>query len=135
MKQAEIVLPDNYSGYEALSEFIVLFARKEAYSPLFLDRLQLAMKEAFVNAVKHGNRERRDLVVSCIFTVLGEMLLVSVRDCGKGFNLDELPDPVDSMNLFRLSGRGLYIIRSIAEAIAIERDGDGSVLKMLYRPH
>jgi len=52
-----------------------------------------------------------------------------------GFNPDELPDPLDPQNLFRLSGRGIYIIRSIAEIIALERDGNGSVLKLRYRPY
>jgi serine/threonine-protein kinase RsbW len=135
MKRAEMVLQGGYSGYEALHGFTALFAEGEGYSNLFVEKLQLAMKEAFVNAVKHGNRERSDLSVSCVFTVIEEMLLVSVRDSGEGFNPDELPNPLDSRNLFRLSGRGIYIIQSISEAITLERDQDGSVLTMLYHPH
>ncbi len=135
MKRAEIVLSGSYSGYGALNEFVALFAESEGYSNLCVERLQLAMKEAFVNAVKHGNRERSDLSVTCVFTVVEEMLLISVRDSGKGFNLDELPDPRDPQNLFRLSGRGIYIIRSIAEIIALERDQNGSLLRLRYRPH
>jgi serine/threonine-protein kinase RsbW len=135
MKRAEIVLPGGYSAYGALNEFIALFAEGEGYSNLFVEKLQLAMKEAFVNAVKHGNKEQIDLSVSCVFTVVEEMLLVSVRDSGEGFNLDDLPNPLDSRNLFRLSGRGIYIIQSIAKAITFERDQDGSVLTMHYHPH
>ena len=135
MKRAEIVLTGSYSGYGALNEFIDLFAEGEGYSNLCVEKLQLAMKEAFVNAVRHGNREQSELSVSCVFAVFEDVLLISVRDSGKGFNPYELPDPLDPQNLFRLSGRGIYIIRSIAEIIALERDGNGSVLKLRYRPY
>ena len=135
MKRTEILLTGGYSAYGAMAEFIALFAESEGYSNLFVQKLQLAMKEAFVNAVKHGNKERDDLTVSCVFIVIGDMLLVSVRDSGKGFNPDELPDPVDPRNLFRLSGRGLYIIRSIAESITHQCVRDGSVVTMRYCPY
>ncbi len=133
MKRAEIVLQGGYSGYEALNGFIASFAEGEGYSDLFLERLQLAMKEAFVNAVKHGNREQNGLSVTCTLAVMAGTLVASVRDCGKGFNPDELPNPVDPRNLLRLSGRGLYIIRSIAESTALEHDDEGSVVTLRFR--
>lgn len=135
MKRAEILLPGGYSAYGALDEFIASFAKSEGYSNLFVEKLQLSMKEAFVNAVKHGNKEQDDLTVSCVFTVLEDLLMVTVRDSGTGFNPDKLPDPVDHMNLFRLSGRGVYIMRSIAEAITHARERDGFVLTMRYCPY
>ena len=135
MKRADIVLPGSYYGYGALNEFIASFAKEAGYSKVFVEGLQLTLKEAFVNAVKHGNRERDDLTVSIAFTVVADTLLVSVRDCGTGFNPDELPNPLDSRNLSRLSGRGVYIIRSIADIIALEHDRDGSVLMLRYHPY
>ncbi|MGB7512499.1 MAG: ATP-binding protein [Pelodictyon phaeoclathratiforme] len=134
MRRADIMLQGNSSAYEVLYRFVALFSQDEGYSTLFFEELQLTMKEAFVNAVKHGNKERGDLNVSITLTASAEVLLASVRDCGKGFNLDELPNPVDPRNLFRLSGRGLYIIRSIAEIIACERDGDGWLLTLRFHP-
>jgi len=62
-------------------------------------------------------------------------LLASVKDCGQGFNPDELPDPVNLQNLFKLSGRGIYIIRSIAEIISLENEPDGSTLTLRYIPY
>jgi len=134
MRRAEIVLQGGYSGYEVLSGFIASFAVCEGYCDLFLERLQLAMKEAFVNAVKHGNREQNSLSVTCTLAAMAGTLVASVKDCGKGFDLDELPDPVDPRNLLRLSGRGLYIIRSIAESIALECERGGAVLVLCFRP-
>ncbi len=134
MKRAEIELQDGYSGYEALNGFIASFAEGEGYSDLFLEQLQLTLKEAFVNAVKHGNREQNGLGVTCTFVAVAGVLFVSVKDCGKGFDLDKVPNPAVPQNLFRLSGRGLYIIRSIAESMALEGGSEGSVLTLHFRP-
>ena len=102
---------------------------------MFTEDLQLSVKEAFVNAVKHGNREQDGLTISCTLAAVSDTLLVSFRDCGKGFNPEEVPNPVDSGNLFKLSGRGVYIIKNIADIISLERDRYGSVLKLRYVPY
>lgn len=134
MKQADIVLPGLYSEYESLRKFISSFAQDEGYSGQFIDGLQLTLKEAFVNAIRHGNKEQSDLTVSFRLIAEESSLLVSVKDCGKGFNPDELPNPVDLQNMFKLSGRGIYIIRSIAEIISLENELDGSTLTLRYIP-
>ena len=135
MKRAEIVLSSRYSEYHDLYDFINSFSQREGYSALFLYGLQLTMKEAFVNAVKHGNRERDDLTVSCSLTAETKTLFASIRDSGKGFNPYDLPNPADPRNLLKLCGRGVYIIRSIAEIIGLERDNDGSTLLLRYIPY
>ena len=135
MKHTDIVLPGLYSEYEALHRFVALFAQREGYSVRFIDGLQLTLKEAFVNAIRHGNREQGDLTVSIRLIAEESALLASVKDCGKGFNPDELPDPVNRQNIFKLSGRGIYIIRSIAEIISLENEPDGSTLTLRYIPY
>jgi len=135
MKHSEIVLSGRYSEYNTLYDFILNFSECEGYSRAFTDSLQLSMKEAYVNAVKHGNAERDDLTVSCRFTAAANWLQVSIRDCGPGFNPDDLPNPADPVNRLTLSGRGVYIIRSIAEIIGLERNNDGSTLMLHYIPY
>lgn len=135
MKRAEIVLYGKYSAYGALNAFIASFAESQGYSDMFTEDLQLTLKEAFVNAVKHGNREQDGLTISCTLAAASDSLLVFFRDCGHGFNPEEVPSPVDSGNLFKLSGRGVYIIKNIAEIISLERDRCGSVLKLRYFPY
>ena len=132
MIRSEIVLSGGYSGYNALYDFIMSIAEMEGYSTLFTDSLQLSIKEAFVNAVKHGNRERDDLPVTCSFEVEANSLKVAIRDCGKGFNPDGLPNPLDRRDLLQQSGRGVHIIRNVAEIIGLECDNAGSTLMLRY---
>jgi anti-sigma regulatory factor (Ser/Thr protein kinase) len=135
MIRSEIVFSGGCSGYMALYDFVMSIAESEEYSNEFIDALQLSIKEAFVNAVRHGNRDRDDLTVTCSFEVAVNSLKVSIRDCGKGFNPDDLPNPCDTPDLLKKSGRGVHIIRSIAEIIGIECDADGSTLMLRYIPY
>ncbi len=135
MIHSEIVLSGRYSQYTVLHDFLISIAEREKYSDLFIESLQLSLKEAFVNAVKHGNREKSDLTVTFSFVIATNSLTVSVRDCGNGFNPDKIPDPSDALNLLKQSGRGIHIIRSVAEIISLERDNDGSTLMLRYIPY
>ncbi len=135
MIHSEIVLSGRYSQYTVLHDFLISIAEREKYSDLFIESLQLSLKEAFVNAVKHGNREKSDLTVTFSFVIATNSLTVSIRDCGNGFNPDKIPDPSDALNLLKQSGRGIHIIRSVAEIISLERDNDGSTLMLRYIPY
>jgi anti-sigma regulatory factor (Ser/Thr protein kinase) len=135
MIRSEILLSGGYSGYIALYDFVISLCEREYYSNEFIDALQLSIKEAFVNAVRHGNSDRDDLTVTCSFEVAANSLNVSIMDCGKGFNPDDLANPCDFQDLLQKSGRGVHIIRSIAEIIGIERDTDGSTLMLRYIPY
>lgn len=134
MKHAEIVLSGGYSAYGELQEFIDAFACDMSYGRNFTDDLQLSLKEAFVNAVKHGNGERQDLPVRCTLTSAGHRLEASVRDCGAWFDAEALPDPCIRSYRMKLSGRGVHIIRSKAELAVIEHEGAGKTLLMSYLP-
>ncbi|NTU58293.1 MAG: ATP-binding protein [Chlorobiaceae bacterium] len=112
--------------------------RIEGYSEKFIPVLELAVHEAFVNAVLHGNKECPDGPVSVVFrcrqSVSGRSLQVDVADCGKGFDLKKLDTPADDDESSALNGRGLRIIRHFAESIDIGTSSDGSVLSLHYIP-
>ena len=135
MKQSYIVLPSRYGVYESLREFVASFVVEQRYSDQFVAGLQLSVKEAFVNAVKHGNGERDNLTISCTLVADDRTLLVSMQDCGNGFQLADQPNPLDPPHCFKLSGRGLSIIRSVAESVTLERHRDGSALLLRYIPY
>ncbi len=135
MTCAGIVLFGGYSAYRNFYDFIAAFSGSQRYSNPFVEGLQLTMKEAFVNAVKHGNGEQEGLSVSCLLTSAAQSLIASIRDCGKGFDPAAVLYPADSNALLKPSGRGVFIIRSIAEIIALERDREGSSLLLRYIPY
>ncbi|TLU84707.1 MAG: ATP-binding protein [Chlorobium sp.] len=132
MKRAEVVLTGGYQSYIELQEFIELFAEESGYDRQFTDTLQLTLKEAYVNAVRHGNREKDGLSVTCSLTAGENRLQAAIHDNGSGFDPDELPDPSENGALMKLSGRGIHIIRNFADISVKRHDGKGATLFLRY---
>ncbi len=74
--------------------------------------VRLALDEAIVNAVKHGNRGDPGKAVRVRYQVTPESFLVEVEDEGEGFDPRQVPDPLAPENLERSSGRGLFLRRA-----------------------
>jgi len=73
--------------------------------------VRLALEEALVNAVKHGNRGDPAKEARLRSYVTTEFVLLAVEDDGAGFDPAGVPDPLAPENLERPSGRGLFLIR------------------------
>jgi serine/threonine-protein kinase RsbW len=82
------------------------YPKKDAFAA------RLALEEALVNAVKHGNQGDPSKQVQVRYDLSEERLLVDVEDEGCGFDPAEVPDPLAPENLERSCGRGLHLIRS-----------------------
>ncbi len=133
MKHAEIELTGGYSAYPDLHEFIDTFAVEMRYSGRFTETLHLTLKEAFVNAVKHGNGGREEFPVRCSLNAAEDHLLAAMHDCGNVFDPDTLPDPTVRDFFMRMSGRGVHIIRSMADMAVIGRKaGAGKIIVLSY---
>lgn len=74
--------------------------------------IRLALDEALVNAVKHGNQGDPSKNVRIDFSIDGEQVVLNIEDQGKGFNPDTIPDPTDPKNLGNPNGRGVMLMNA-----------------------
>lgn len=86
-------------------------------------RAKLLINEVVVNAVKHGNRFDSDKEVQLDIDVHDHRVDIRVEDEGNGFDPDAVPDPCIEENLRRDHGRGLFLIKSLADEVCFERGG------------
>jgi serine/threonine-protein kinase RsbW len=86
--------------------------------------IELASREAIANAIVHGNQEDpcKRVYVWCRCTRDGDVS-ITVQDEGDGFESDVVPDPTASENLFRRSGRGIYLIKTLMDEVRFEQGG------------
>jgi serine/threonine-protein kinase RsbW len=77
--------------------------------------LQIAVSEALVNAIVHGNKENPDKFVLIDIEFDDSKLVIRIKDQGEGFNLEEIPDPTNNNNLLKEHGRGIFIIKSFVD--------------------
>jgi serine/threonine-protein kinase RsbW len=94
--------------------------------------LFIALDEAFVNAVKHGNKNDPAKLVKITAELSPTEASFTVEDEGEGFDIREIPDPCDPANLFRASGRGVLLIYNIMDEV--EYNAQGNRVKMVKRP-
>jgi len=94
--------------------------------------LFVALDEAFVNAVKHGNKNDPSKLLRITAELSPKEASFTVEDEGEGFDIREIPDPCDPSNLFRTSGRGVLLIYNIMDEV--EYNAQGNRVKMVKRP-
>ena len=119
-------------------------------------RVSMALREALINAIEHGNleassalRERDDdsyiqlvrsrrheqpycsrRVMLCARETRDEVTYV-IRDDGPGFDVSQLPDPTDPENLQKASGRGILLIRAFMDEVS--HNANGNEITMIKR--
>jgi serine/threonine-protein kinase RsbW len=88
------------------------------------DAIDLALREALVNAIVHGNRRDPLKRVSVEGYILPDRhVLVVVRDEGRGFDPSNLEDPTKPENIERATGRGIFLIRQFMDDVQFRDQG------------
>ena len=86
--------------------------------------IELALREALVNAVVHGNQEnpQKRVYVNCRCTLDGQVS-IRIEDEGNGFEHEAVSDPTSPDNRLRTHGRGIYLIRTLMDHVEFEQGG------------
>ena len=87
--------------------------------------IMVAITEAANNAMSHGNKDNADksVEISCKLDESHELISLIVKDEGPGFDYDNIPDPTTEENLLRSNGRGVFLMRELAQAIFYSNKG------------
>lgn len=86
--------------------------------------LRLAMDEALINAIIHGNRnaEEKKIHIKALFN--SESVAVTVQDEGDGFDRSQLCDPTEAPHLYETHGRGVFLIRQFTHELRFNDKGN-----------
>lgn len=86
--------------------------------------IELAVREALANAIKHGCKNDPSKHVQCTVACDDKRgMLIVVRDSGEGFDPERVPSPLVGENLFRHHGRGIYLINQLMDEVRFEKGG------------
>ena len=85
--------------------------------------LPLVMDEALSNAIQHGNKCKEELKVHVRIYISTRRIVIQIEDQGEGFRIDDSRDPRDLENLYKDSGRGLYLIRELMDSVEFKKGG------------
>jgi serine/threonine-protein kinase RsbW len=96
--------------------------------------IRLALEEALVNAIKHGNQLDRAKAVHIAYRFLADRFEVHITDEGPGFDPSDVPDPTAVENLERPCGRGLMLMRHYMNEVTYSNRGNTVSMSKVFRP-
>jgi serine/threonine-protein kinase RsbW len=131
-EKIEFELPSDLALMNGVLEYLQERVAKLGLIKLERSNLFVALDEAFVNAVKHGNKNDPTKLVRITAELTSKEASFTVEDEGEGFDITKIPDPCDPANLFRTSGRGVLLIYNIMDEV--EYNAQGNRVKMVKRP-
>ncbi len=106
-------------------------AKKAGMDEDAIFRVAMAVREAAVNAVLHGNSYDPDKRITVSFENTGEALVIRIADQGRGLDPETLPNPLAPENLLRGSGRGIFLIRSFMDEVHFKLLNPGTELTLI----
>ena len=119
------------SKIEAIDEAVqkaTAFASDAGFGDDALFGIDMAVREALVNAVKHGNKLDADKKVEITLINFGGGMEILIRDFGEGFDVDKVPDPTNPENLLKASGRGILFMHNFVDKVEWESASDGGMI-------
>lgn len=97
--------------------------------------IEIALREALLNAIIHGNREdsQKRVYVSILCGADGEVAM-TIRDEGAGFDSSSVPDPTTPERRMSTHGRGIYLMRALMDEVSFEEGGTVVLMRKNARP-
>lgn len=92
-------------------------------------KILVSVMEAVNNAIIHGNKNDQNKFVNINILLKDNLLTITVEDQGKGFRPEEVPDPTKPENVENMNGRGVFLMKNLADDLEFNKMGNRVILK------
>lgn len=123
MKQVKIQIPSLVENIRVVESFIDNSKDTFHIDDDIYGNIMVAVTEAVNNAIRHGNKFDKDKNVFLSLFVEPDRVKFEVEDEGAGFDFDNLMDPTAPENIENPGGRGIFLIRHLADEVEFTKDG------------
>ena len=125
---------DNLDLIQTLTDSVTAFMKFDEDSSHWVG---MSVRESVTNAIQHGNKLDLSKKVEVCYEMEPERLTIAVRDQGRGFQVREIPNPLEGDNLMKPSGRGIFYMRTFMDEVEFRTLATGGtevyMVKMLRR--
>lgn len=128
-EQFEVSIPSDTNEGHAIQERIVSLLESLEFPPRDVFSVRLALEEALVNAIKHGNQSDSSKKVHIGCWINADLVRIRICDEGPGFKPEDVPDPTAMENLENPSGRGLMLMKAFMNVIEFNELGNCVILE------
>ncbi len=107
------------------------YAQRAGFDEETIPYIAMAVREAAVNAVLHGNAYDPNKHITASFETTSDDLVIRITDQGPGLDPSTLPDPLAPENILRGSGRGIFLIRAFMDEVNFRQLQAGTELTLI----
>lgn len=126
-----ITINSDIENLKVVETLVDKLSKKLGVSDEVYGKILISTVEAVNNAILHGNKGDVNKRVTVNISADGNVLDITVTDEGEGFEYGNLPDPTDPKNIENLHGRGVFLMRRLADSI--EYNTSGNEVKMRFK--
>lgn len=119
-----MLLNTEVQSIQKVEKYIDSICTKLSVNSDYYGNILIALTEAVNNAMNHGNKmdPEKKIKLSCESSGK-ETIEFKIEDEGPGFDYDSLPDPTDPENIDKPNGRGVFLMKHLADEVNFENDG------------
>jgi len=132
--QCDQVIPSRPEASREVQEAILAELERLKWPEHDVFGVRLALEEALINAIKHGNHYDPAKHVQIRCGICKDLVRVEIEDQGKGFDPASVPDPTDPENLESPCGRGIMLMRSFMSRVEFNETGNRVILEKTMTP-
>ena len=125
-----IKIPSDMSNIYRAENFIEKLSEKFGLGDELIGNISVSVIEAVSNAIQHGNKSDITKITYLEYQVDKKSLTFTIRDEGHGFDMSKVADPTLPENIENIKGRGLFLIKHLADNVVFENDG--SIIKIMF---
>jgi serine/threonine-protein kinase RsbW len=114
-KHLEVTLDTHVESVNLAEEMCVRVAEAAGFNEDECYRIGMSVREGVINAFHYGNQEKPEKKIHLAIELTGELMVIRVMDEGKGFRLNDVPDPLAEENLLSTSGRGIFLMKAFMD--------------------
>jgi serine/threonine-protein kinase RsbW len=119
----KLVIPSDPAAVRGIQDRILQQVSDHGYDSQCHFAVKLALEEALINAIKHGNRLDPNKKVHVEYKVDPRQVEITIEDEGPGFDRHGVPDPTLDENIEKCSGRGILLIEAYMTSVQWSRGG------------
>lgn len=123
MKKISIEIPSLSENIRIIESFIDNAKEKYHLDDDIYGNIMIAVTEAVNNAIKHGNNNNSSKNVSLSLSLAEGLIKFRIEDEGSGFEYENLPDPTSPENLEKPGGRGIFLMKHLADEVSFAERG------------
>jgi len=126
----KIVFKSEIQNINLVEKLIDEISSKYLLNSDIYGKVLLAVVEAVNNGIVHGNKMvvEKDIILE--YNIIDNAIEFYITDCGQGFDFKNLPDPTKPENIEKTHGRGVFLMKHLADEI--EFFEPGNKVKMIF---